>query len=62
LDALCKQSLALMVGFLVVEPTHSNLNPRLSMGACIFLNLFQDYLALFFQRYMMCSSTGKRMW
>jgi hypothetical protein len=40
LDALCKQSLALMVGFLVVEPTHSDLNPRLSMGACIFLDLF----------------------
>jgi hypothetical protein len=42
-------SLAQMVGFSVVEPAHPGSSPRLGMDVCIYLNLFQDYPALFFQ-------------
>jgi hypothetical protein len=33
------QSLALMVGFSVVEPAHSDSSPRFGIGVCIYLNL-----------------------
>jgi hypothetical protein len=36
----CKRMLALMVGFLVVEPAHPGSSSRFGMGICIFLNLF----------------------
>jgi hypothetical protein len=45
----CELSLAQLVRFLVVEPVHLGLSPRLGMGARIFLNLFQDLTALCFQ-------------
>ena len=38
----CKQSLALVVRSLVVEPAHPGSSPRLGMGVCIYLDLFQD--------------------
>jgi len=38
----------LSVGFLVVEPAHPGSNPRVDMGARIFLDLFKDLTALFF--------------
>jgi hypothetical protein len=38
-----------LVGFLVVEPTYPGLSPRLGTGVHIFLDLFQDLLALYFQ-------------
>jgi hypothetical protein len=39
-----------MVGFPVVELAHLNSSPRFGMGVCMFLDLFQDYLTLFFHR------------
>jgi hypothetical protein len=45
----CKWSLALMVGFPVVESVHPGVSLRLDMVVCIYLDLFQDYSALFFQ-------------
>ena len=36
-------SVAQLVRFLVVEPAHQGSSPRLDNGACIFLNLFQDF-------------------
>jgi hypothetical protein len=41
-SARCKQSLALVVRSLVVEPAHPGSSPRLGMGVCIYLDLFQD--------------------
>jgi hypothetical protein len=38
-----------LVGFLVVEPAHPGSSLRLDTGARIFLDLFQDLMALFFQ-------------
>jgi len=37
------------VNFLAVEPAHPGSSLRLGMGARIFLDLFQDLTALFFQ-------------
>ena len=42
-------SVAQQVGFLVVEPTHPGSSPLLDMGVRIFLDLFQNLTALFFQ-------------
>jgi hypothetical protein len=39
-----KRSLALVVGFPMVEPAHPSSSPRLGMGVCIYLDLFQDLL------------------
>jgi hypothetical protein len=42
-------SVAQLVGFRVVEPTHPGSSPRLDTGARIFLDLlFQDLTTLFF--------------
>jgi hypothetical protein len=35
--------------FSMVEPAYPGLSPRLGMGVCIYLDLFQDFLVLFFQ-------------
>lgn len=45
-----------MVRFLVVEPVHPSSSPRLGMGACTFLDSFQDLTALFFHAPVMTSS------
>jgi hypothetical protein len=37
---LCKRSLALMVGFPMVESVHPGLSRRLGIGVCIYLDLF----------------------
>ena len=42
-------SVAQLVGLLVAEPAYPGSSPRLDTGACIFLYLFQDLTALFFQ-------------
>jgi hypothetical protein len=38
-----------MVGFPVVELAHPGSSPRFGMSVCIYMDLFQDYPALFFQ-------------
>jgi hypothetical protein len=48
ITGVSKWSLALMVGFPVVKPAYLGLSPRFGMGVCIYLDLFQDYPALFF--------------
>jgi hypothetical protein len=47
-----------LVGFLMVEPAHPGSSLRLNTDARIFLNLFQDLTALFFQWYATCPSTN----
>ena len=46
---MCELIIDQLVRFLVVEPAHLGLSPRLGMGARIFLDLFQDLTALCFQ-------------
>jgi hypothetical protein len=43
-----KWSLVLMIGFSVVESDHLDLSPKFGIDICIYLNLFQYYLAVFF--------------
>jgi hypothetical protein len=45
----CKLSIAQLVGFLVVQHVHPSLSSQLDVGVLIFLNLFHDSIALFFQ-------------
>jgi len=40
-------SLAQPIRFLVVEPAYPDLSPRLSLCACIFLDLFRDLTSVF---------------
>ena len=59
---MCELIIDQLVRFLVVEPAHLGLSPRLGMGARIFLDLFQDLTALCFQWYVTSLLTAKRLW
>ena len=50
------------VGRTVVSPAHQSSNPRLDMGACIFLDLFQTFPQCAFSGEGTFPSTTKALW